>query len=125
MGAYQNMERRRFLILALAGTAVVSLPLSQCGSDGDRLSPELLNSLIGKNKTIEIGKAYVEQFPSERDRKKLTALISATLSEQPASPVNVSIENEFRNGKVVIINGWILSLTEARQSALSYLNSLS
>ena len=119
------MERRRFVILALAGTAVVSLPLSQCRSNTERDRPEHLYSLIGKSKTIEIGKAYVEQFPSERDRKKLTALISATFDEQPASPVNVSIENEFRNGKVVIINGWILSLTEARQTALSYLNSLS
>lgn len=125
MRAYQNMERRRFLLLALSGTAVASLPLSQCGTEANRLNPELLNSLIGKSKTIAIGKGYVEQFPLERDRKKLTTLISATLDEQPASPVNVSIENEFRNGKVVIINGWILSLTEARQSALSYLNSLS
>lgn len=118
------MERRRFVILALAGTAVVSLPLSQCAS-AERDRPELLYALLGKSKTIEIGKAYVEHFPSERDRNILTALIAATLKEQPASPINVSIENEFRNGKVVIINGWILSLTEARQSALYYLNTLS
>ena len=119
------MERRRFVILALAGTAAASLPLLQCGrgSDGDR--PELLYSLVGKNKTIEIGKAYAERFPSEADRNKLTAIISSTLNEQPDAPINVRIRNEFRNGKIVVINGWILSVTEARQSALFYLNSLS
>jgi hypothetical protein len=123
--AHLKMKRRRFVILAMAGTAAVSLPLTQCGSDGNTDRPELLYTLIGKSKTLEIGKAYVERFPSESDRNKLTALISATLNEQPASPDNVRIQNEFRNGKVVIINGWILSLTEARQSALHYLNSLS
>lgn len=118
------MERRRFVILALAGTAAVSLPLS-CASGVDDYRPEHLNSLIGKSKTIEIGKAYVERFPSESDRNKLTALITSTLKEQPASKINVRLQNEFRNGKVVIINGWILSVTEARQSALQYLNTLS
>jgi hypothetical protein len=119
------MERRRFVILALAGTAAVSLPLSHCGPGADVTRPELLYSLVGKSKTIAIGKSYVERYPSESDRNKLMALISATLNEQPASPVNVRIQNEFRNGKVVIINGWILSVTEARQSALYYLNTLS
>lgn len=111
-------------MLALAGTAAASLPLSRCGSDSDNNRPDLLYHMIGRNKTIEIGKAYVERFPSESDRHKLTALLSATLNEQPASPVNVRIQNEFRNSKVVIIKGWILSITEARQSALYYLNSL-
>ena len=112
-------------MLALAGTAAASLPLSRCGSDTDTNHPALLYQMIGRKKTIEIGKAYVKHFPSESDRNKLTALVSATLNEQPASPVNVRIQNEFRNGKVVVINGWILSITEARQSALYYLNSLS
>ena len=118
------MERRRFVLLALAGTTAVSLPLSHCRTGGDESRPEFLYSLIGKSKTIEIGKAYVEQFPSESNRNKLTALISASLHEQPATPANVRIQNEFRNGNIVIVNGWILSLTEARQSALYYLNTL-
>ena len=119
------MDRRRFVILAFTGSAAVSLPLTQCASGADDYRPEPLYSLIGKNKTIEIGKAYIQRFPSESDRAKLTALISSTLNERPSSPVNVRIQNEFRNGKVVIISGWILSLTEARQSALYYLNTLS
>lgn len=117
------MKRRRFVFLSLAGTAAVSLPLSDCGTGNNTKGPEFLQSLIGKNKTKEIGKSYVERFPSEADSKKLTALISAALNEQPGSPANLSIQNEFRGGKIVIINGWVLSLTEARQSALFYLNS--
>jgi hypothetical protein len=119
------MERRRFVMLALAGTAAASLPLSQCGSGYNSDRPDLLYQMVGSSKTIEIGKAYVDRFPSESDRHKLKALLSATLNEQPTSSVNVRIQNEFRNGKVVIIKGWILSITEARQSALYYLNSLS
>ena len=116
------MKRRRFVLLGLAGTAAVSLPLSYCGTGNNTVRPDFLLSLLGKAKTKEIGKSYVERFPSEADSKKLTALISAALNEQPGSPVNLRIQNEFRGGKILIINGWILSLTEARQSALFYLN---
>ena len=116
------MKRRRFVLLGLAGTAAVSLPLSYCGTGNNTVGPDFLLSLLGKAKTKEIGKSYVERFPSEADSKKLTALISAALNEQPGSPVNLRIQNEFRGGKILIINGWILSLTEARQSALFYLN---
>ena len=117
------MQRRRFVLLTLAGTAAVSLPLSHCGIGDETDRPEFLHSLIGKDKTIEIGKAYIDRFPAEADIKKLTELISAAANDQHGSPVNIRIQNEFRNGKVVIINGWILSHTEARQSALFYLNS--
>lgn len=117
------MERRKFVFLTLAGTAAVSLPLSHCGGDNDTDFPDFLHSSIGKDKTNEIGKLYVERFPSEADRTKLKQLISETFNGQPGTPVNLRIQNEFRTGKIVIINGWILSLTEARQSALSYLNS--
>ena len=112
-------------MLAVAGAAAATLPLSRCSSGPDTNRPDILYRMIGENKTIEIGKAYIKRFPLESDRHQLTALISTTLNEQPASLINVRIQNEFRNGKIVMINGWILSITEARQSALYYLNSLS
>ena len=117
------MKRRRFVLLAIAGTATVSFPLSQCGLGDHPDRPEFLYSSLGSAKTKEIGKDYIEQFPAEADRKKLIQLISQGLKEQPDSGINLVIQNEFRNGKVVIVNGWILSVTEARQSALFHLNS--
>lgn len=119
------MERRKFVLLSLVGTAAVSLPLSYCGKGNNTGLPEFLHLLVGKSKIKEIGKTYVERFPSEADSKKLTALISAALHEQSGSADNLRIQNEFQSGKIVIISGWILSLTEARQSALFYLNSSS
>jgi hypothetical protein len=116
------MERRRFVLLTLTGTAALSLPLSQCATS-DSGNPEFLRSLTGKDKIKELGKAYVDQFPSEANREKLKALISADQKVANGSGINLSIQNEFRNGRVVIIKGWILSVTEARQSALFYLNS--
>ncbi|HUQ64854.1 MAG TPA: hypothetical protein VM101_01780 [Flavitalea sp.] len=117
------MERRKFVLLTLAGTAVLTFPLSECGTANHSEPPQFLQSLLGKDKIKEIGKAYVEQFPNEGNREKLEALLSAQQKVNPGSAVNLSIQNEFRNGSIVIINGWILSLTEARQSALYYLNS--
>jgi hypothetical protein len=117
------MKRRRFVLLAIAGTATVSVPLSKCGAGNYPDRPQFLYTSIGKAKTKEIGKAYILQFPAESDRKILIQLITNGLKQQPDSEINLVIQNEFRNGKVVIVNGWILSVTEARQSALFYLNS--
>lgn len=94
-----------------------------CGPGNHPDRPEFLYTSIGKAKTKEIGKVYIQQFPAEANRKKLIQLISQSLKEQPDSEINLVIQNEFRNGKVVIVNGWILSVTEARQSALFHLNS--
>jgi len=47
------MQRRRFVLLTLAGTAAVSIPLSHCGIGDETDRPEFLHSLIGKDKTIE------------------------------------------------------------------------
>ena len=117
------MERRRFILLSITGTAAVSLPLSHCGTESYANHPAFLESSIGKERSRELGKIYIEQNPAEADRKKLLELISRNLNSSSESAVNLSIQNEFSSGKIVIINGWILSVTEARQSALLFLNS--
>ena len=117
------MKRRKFISFSIAGAATCCLPMWQCGIAESADRPDFLHSLVGPAKLNEIGKAYVERHPEEADHENLVKLISGTFSKNPNTPLNVTIQNEFRNGNIVAVNGWILSLTEARQSALFYLNS--
>jgi len=56
---------------------------------------------------LEIGREYLQKHPAENNRNTLKALIQSA-----------DIRAEFRNGNIVVIKGWVLSLTEARQCAL-------
>ena len=116
------MKRRKFISLSVAGTMAVSLPMSYCGNHNAQNQPAFLTSLLSVAQIKEIGKAYLQQVPGEADGKKLLALINANKPPSDSS-LSVKIQDDFRNGNVVIVQGWIISVTEARQSALYYLNS--
>ena len=109
--------------MSLVGTATVALPLSQCNTGNNTYQPEFLNSILTKEKVREIGKAYLGLFKSEADKKQLIALISQGHTSQQGAKNKFNVRDEFQQEKTVIVNGWILSVTEARQSALLYLNS--
>lgn len=108
------MLRRRFILLSIVGTGAASLPLSQCGV-GQNSRPALLDAIVGKAGVKDIGKAYVQQFPAEAEEQKLKQFLQAGSDS--------AISEDFKAGKTVVVNGWILSVTEARQAALYYLNS--
>lgn len=117
------MKRRKFISFGIAGSIGATLPLSYCGNNEATGAPAFLGTMLKPAQIKEIGKAYIRQFPPESDRKKLTALISAGEEKPSNSMLNIKIQDDFRKGDVVILQGWILSVTEARQSALYYLNS--
>ncbi|MFQ3244491.1 MAG: hypothetical protein ACJAYF_003106 [Arenicella sp.] len=70
---------------------------------------------------INIGQCYLYRRPWENHRGLLAALLlnDDSLSEQGASSeINAKIEMDFADSDMVEIDGWLLSLTEARQYAL-------
>ena len=85
--------------------------------------PELLTAL-GAGPVRAIGKGYVTLPKAERD---VASLREAILDARPlrarflgaASPAIADlVRDDFAHGRTVVLNGWILSLTEARQCAL-------
>ena len=72
-----------------------------------------LVSILSKDQIKDIGKAYIDKFPSEGNKNNLSKLLS----------IKQNTTTDFQNKQTVIVQGWILSVTEARQSALYYLNS--
>ena len=81
----------------------------------------------------EIGTAYRGQTASETDADKLATLLLTDSSGKPVSSesdhsfvqslMRKNIEHDFETGNIVIVKGWILSVTEARQCALLFVNN--
>ena len=95
------MKRRRFILLSLTAAGAIGLPGCRPGHD----APEMLSSICDQKTLHAIGKAYLQEHPAGRD--ELQKLI-----------VNSNVQDDFQKGNIIVVKGWVLSATEARQCAL-------
>ena len=115
------MNRRRFLGVS-AASALAGLTGSARGASAnpavDLLTlaqPDLL-SLIGPQAVRNIGLRYRALVPTEND---VRALYAAILARRPWPPsIAGLVEQDFAVGRTMVLQGWVVSVTEARQSAL-------
>jgi len=69
-----------------------------------------------------VGEAYLTAVPAERDEAVLRATLGPAVGTDPAAalarlaPV---IAEDFAAGRTVVLDGWVLSLTEARVAGLA------
>jgi hypothetical protein len=122
------MDRRRFL-QTIGGVAVATLGVACDEGPGSATEasalarPDLLDAL-GADRVRELGRRYREMTPAERDAGSLHDAIqrslpwSARLSGSTASHAARLVHDDFDAGRTVVVLGWILSATEARQCAL-------
>ena len=112
------MKRRNFILIGTASIAAAAIPtafyfLRDTEFDPTLADPQLL-SLIWDTETMKAaGHQYRLKFPSEKSERSLIKLL-----ESAASDLENSIKKDFETGNTVIVDGWILSRTEARQCAL-------
>jgi ABC-type oligopeptide transport system substrate-binding subunit len=99
---YDSMKRRKFILLSVAAAGAAALP---AGCAPGHAMPEMLSLLADKATLRQVGAAYLEQHPEEKNR--LQSLLSTA-----------DVQNDFVKGNIVVIKGWVLSVTEARQCAL-------
>ena len=119
------MKRKDFILITAAGLTAISIPLAYTylmKSEYDSLlsQPQSL-SLIWDNQTIsDIGNRYRSQVPREnKERALVKQLLAETDSHNLALSLEEKIKRDFETGKTIMVDGWILSITEARQCALS------
>jgi hypothetical protein len=131
------MERRKFITLAAAGGMAVSFTGISCTGRPAYYSmldkPQQLSYICDAKTIREIGMAYRAQTPAESGSGSLADLLSADSTGHAVSSssdntfiqalINQKIIDDFEKGHTVVINGWILSVTEARQCALFFLNN--
>jgi hypothetical protein len=121
------MQRRSFLELSAFTAATLSLPFI-AGCDKRQQAearPLFLSKIAGDGSIIKTGLAYRKAFKNEDDEQKLKTLLLAqgglpgtAGSGEIAEMLARKIDSEFKGGSIVVVNGWVLSLTEARQCAL-------
>jgi hypothetical protein len=120
------MNRRQFL--RLTGATAIAVGSSRCsaGAEYDTRSlaqPELFITL-GAGPVRAIGARYRSLTPGEQNADALRAAILASrpmrtrLLPAASPPIAALVREDFEQGRTVILNGWILSVTEARQCAL-------
>jgi hypothetical protein len=116
------MNRRRFLQLTATGIAG-SLADSGCQPNRTILPPELLG-MLGPDRVRELGNHYRAATPAESTADSLRGAIfnsQSVFSRLPLIrhyPIDDMIRDDFADGRTVLVDGWVLSLTEARQCAL-------
>jgi hypothetical protein len=78
--------------------------------------------MLGSERVREIGTQYRAAMPNENTVATLRDAISdsqhQTFSWSRAGSIEEQIRDDFAAGRTVVVSGWVLSVTEARQCAL-------
>jgi hypothetical protein len=125
-----TLDRRRFLQLAATGM-VAGLTTSACARDTDddagALGKPALLEMLGPERVREIGTQYRAAVPKENTAATLRDAISSSQHREfpwiRRRSIEDQIHDDFAAGRTVVVTGWVLSQTEARQSALYSLSA--
>ncbi|SRR6266566_2451315 len=119
-----TLDRRRFLQLSAAGV-VAGLADSACtrdtSEDAQALARPGVLEMLGTARTLEIGTHYRAAVPGENTVAALRDAISSSQHEFPwirRRSIDERVRDDFADGRTIVISGWVLSRTEARQCAL-------
>ena len=116
------MKRRSFLQRLAASSVLTCFPAWGAGSAAPgwrRYShPNLLDILDDAEAVRRIGHSYRRRYPAHDDVETLGQLLQAEAEHTGRKDPAAWVQADFKHGRVVQVEGWILSVTEARQCAL-------
>ena len=134
----KTLPRRAFLLNALAacgapflpGVGVAARQQSSAQTELTRGTQTAVSYFGAAETTREIGEAYLEHLHAEREPEAIRAaasgalaLIAAAKTRQMALTSLVrAVRADFREGRTVELQGWVLSRTEAELCALALLS---
>jgi hypothetical protein len=91
------------------------------------LYPFILSNILDEESLRIIGNSYRVMKPDENSKIKLLNAITSKINIiQPnrndianqVTEIERSVEMDFKSDKIIVIKGWVISETEARQCAL-------
>lgn len=120
------MKRRQFILWSGLGISAIAIPTwyyKFYTPEYDQLltEPELLSHIWDGTTIGDIGETYRKQFSDENSERKLAKLLSdyaSTASTTTIEMLRQQIADDYSQENTVMVDGWILSRTEARQCAL-------
>lgn len=120
------MQRRTFIKSTLVTT--LALTFQSCGptlkGNSAFYYPEVMMNCTDEEGLVELGKRYREQHPPEQTEDSLLKALSdgKDFSDETKGTIqdhlSIHVRQDFLQKNIVILDGWILSVTEARQCAL-------
>ncbi len=123
------MNRRQFLAagtaVGLAGIVAITGP-ARSWLLQRRVRSNLIRFAGGAEHAATVGRVYLQQAPQERSAEVLIERLSAdlgvnvdALTDTAVYPAMAdAIRGDFERARVVELDGWILSMTEARIAAV-------
>ncbi len=129
------MQRRKFIQVSAIGTTAFVITGVSCKNQNTSFynildKPDKLSRICDLNTIRRIGMTYRLQMPTESSTDKLADLLSTDSGGNKISTssddlfiqnlINQKIKHDFDTDNTVIVNGWVLTVTEARQCALLY-----
>ena len=116
------MKRRKFigfltLGILIAGAISWFFVIKKQRPESNAFEPNVLANICSREKIIEIGRKY-RQLSSENDKESLTQLLAVEGQRPVKQYFENKVRQDFENNDTVLIDGWLLSVTEARQCAL-------
>lgn len=129
------MKRRTFVFYTVAAAALVVVPFVAYRRYSDSFvrsigEPAFLSNVCDDKTIRAIGETYRARNPEEAKIDKLMPLLLGTCGESPdrshsdadydrlIQKLDEAVREDYANGRVITVNGWVLSLTEGRQCAL-------
>lgn len=122
-----EVSRRRFLMSLLGMMAASAVRIGAADAAPAHDVPPWLTVISGRPEAVlRFGNAYLQQYPEERDREAIIATIKARMDAVPGVATTAScvaeqlsilqrvVRDEYLRGEFVRVEGWSLSLTEAR-----------
>ena len=119
-----TLDRRRFLQLGALG--ILAGATGACASADSNLSADAehlqLLSMLGADRVRQLGAHYRAATPNENTAAALHSALSdgggLRIPFVKSASLTDRIRDDFTAGRTVVVDGWVLSLTEARQAAL-------
>jgi len=120
------MKRRDFLV-GRSGVAVISVAgtyfysIRDIDYDPVIAEPFFLSHIWDNESILDAGKKYLSDASGEKDVQELVKRIvknNGANGSESIQRINEQIADDFENHQTVLVDGWILSVTEARQCGL-------
>jgi hypothetical protein len=127
------MKRKKFLVIGAVAVAAVAVPVTIKLRNRKKVrnrpiqEPRILGSFCNDEDIREIGMDYRKRVPDEAEKQKLTELllkndsgnkIDPTDKEAVSDWLDKKTDEEFKADNTLVVAGWVVSVTEARQCAL-------
>jgi|SRR5665213_2921901 len=127
------MKRRAFILVSITAGTATGIPFlynsyrRSVWRNQPLIYPSLLSSFCDEESLRNLGISYRKINPAENSEKQLLSfLIPNKVREHSAltdralesHQLEMKVQEDFMNNKIIVVNGWEISLTEARQCAL-------